>query len=174
MLRWDLPIQGPQISHWRGERPPPMWGTVLIPVLCPTTLVFNVSGNFTSIKSYMAANIGPQLGGGARKLMGLRCAETYGADCISFNSLHSNISTPCFHFSIISTIAKEELQVYFRLALVRPMQSTNEFFPSHRARAAKATYSTRHNYLRPPPKMGAQRCGRLAISSPRGEGDQTV
>ena len=26
-----------------------------------------------------------------------------------------------------------------------------------------------HNYLRPPQKMGAQRCGRLAITSPRGE-----
>ena len=31
----------------------------------------------------MAANIGPQQGGGARKLMGLKCAETYGTDCIT-------------------------------------------------------------------------------------------
>ena len=32
----------------------------------------------------------------------------------------------------------------------------------------------RHNYLRPPQKMGAQRCGRLAITSPRGEGDPNI
>ena len=37
---------------------------VLVPY--PITLVFNVWPNFTSIKSYMAANIEPQQGGGVR------------------------------------------------------------------------------------------------------------
>ena len=52
-----------------GEVDPPMWGTVLILVPCPTTLVINVWPNCTSVKSYMPANIGPQqgpdFGGGA-------------------------------------------------------------------------------------------------------------
>ena len=58
------------ISPTGGEMdPPPMWGTVLILVPYPTTLEINVSANFTSIKSYMPANIGPQQGGGLIGLM---------------------------------------------------------------------------------------------------------
>ena len=53
-----------------GEIDPLVWSTVLILVPYPTTLVSNVTANFTSIKSYMAANIRPQQEGGARKLMG--------------------------------------------------------------------------------------------------------
>ena len=48
-----------------------MWGTVLILVPYPTTLVINVSANFTSIKSYMPANIGPPAG--------VVVVKTYGA-----------------------------------------------------------------------------------------------
>jgi hypothetical protein len=55
-----------------GEIDPPMWGTVLILAPYPTTLVFSVWPNFTSVKSYMPTNIGPQLEGG--------CAETYGTE----------------------------------------------------------------------------------------------
>ena len=55
-----------------GEVDPPMWGIVLILVPYPTTWEINVSTNFTSIKSYVPANIGPQLGGGVVK--------TYGAE----------------------------------------------------------------------------------------------
>ena len=47
--------------------PPPMWGTVLNLVQYPTTLILNVWPNFASIKSYMAANIGPQQGMGVAK-----------------------------------------------------------------------------------------------------------
>jgi hypothetical protein len=47
-----------------GEIDPPMWGTVLILVPYPTTWEINVSNNFTSIKSYVLANIGPPAGGG--------------------------------------------------------------------------------------------------------------
>ena len=48
----------------------PMWGTVLILVPYPTNLVSNVQPNFASVKRYTAANIGPQQGGGERKLIG--------------------------------------------------------------------------------------------------------
>ena len=52
-----------------GGKDPPMWGTVLILVQYPITLVINVWPNFTSVKSYMPANIGPRQGG---------CAKIYG------------------------------------------------------------------------------------------------
>ena len=46
----------------------------------PITLVFNVWPNFTSIKSYMAANIEPVQQWGVRNLLGVSCAETHGSD----------------------------------------------------------------------------------------------
>ena len=70
-------------SPTEGGIDPPMWGTVLNLVQYPTTLTFNVWPNFPSIKSYMAAGIGPQQGGGAQKLMALRVAKTYGGYCIN-------------------------------------------------------------------------------------------
>ena len=72
------------ISPTGGGKDPPMWGTVLILVPYPTTLVINVWPNCTSVKSYMPANIGPQQGGGARKLMRRCCAKTYDTHCIQW------------------------------------------------------------------------------------------
>ena len=58
-----------------GRWTPPMWGTVLILVPYPTTSVINVSANFTSIKSYMPANIGPPAGVGVMKTYGAKGRE---------------------------------------------------------------------------------------------------
>ena len=63
------------ISPTGGEMDPPMWGTVLILVPCPTTLGHNVSANFTSVKSYMPANIGPPAGVGVVKTYGAKGRE---------------------------------------------------------------------------------------------------
>ena len=66
-----LVFEGLRSPTGGGKDPPPMWGTVLILVPYPTTLVSNVQPNFASVKRYTAANIGPQQGGGERKLIGL-------------------------------------------------------------------------------------------------------
>ena len=65
-------FEGRRSPNGKGKDPPPMWGTVFILVPYPTTVVISGWPNFTSIKSYMAANIGPHQGRG--------CAETYGTE----------------------------------------------------------------------------------------------
>ena len=64
-----------------GEVDPPMWGTVLILVQYPTTLDFNVSGNFPPVKVTWQTTLDPHRGGGSRIFMAHGVANLYGADC---------------------------------------------------------------------------------------------
>ena len=81
-----------------GEIDPPMWGTVLILVHYPTTLVFNVSGNFPPIKSFMAANIEPPQRGGVVNLYGAWGRESLWRRLYSYVihslAIYSNVICP--------------------------------------------------------------------------------